>query len=73
MKWISTTDKLPSGETADDDGYKLVWTRWGHVEVARRDWQQGWKPDHWRTSHGGRLELEDVTHWMPLPEAPSGN
>ena len=43
MKWISTTDKLPSSETVEDDGYKLVWTRWGHVEVAKRDWQQGWK------------------------------
>jgi hypothetical protein len=68
--WISVKDRLPEDGSFDEDGYVLVWVKWRCPAIARKDWAQGWKPEHWRTDCGERLEIKDVTHWMPLPEPP---
>jgi Protein of unknown function (DUF551) len=69
-RWISVEERLPEGES---DEYVNIWTRWNDIETAKREWQQGWKPDHWRTREGARIENEDVTHWKPLPQGPNTN
>lgn len=55
-QWISVKDRLP-----EDEEYVLIFTAGGSVLIVFYD------SDGWYT-----LEeyLREVTHWMPLPEAP---
>ena len=39
--------------------------------IARREWAQGWNSDHWLDINGDRLEMKEVTHWMPLFPLPN--
>ena len=34
-------------------------------QTMHKGWEQGWNPDHWRTPGGQRIELGEITHWMP--------
>ena len=64
MNWISVEDRLP--ESLEDvlftegegvyKGYRLV------SSISEVDW------DYWYSVTETRIE--DVTHWMPLPELP---
>ena len=67
-KWISVKDKLPS----DDIGRVLAWVveqnslgKCGFV----------WNCSHANGVFSDKFETFQVTHWMPLPDAPqeSGN
>lgn len=61
-KWILVKDRLPEDEKKVlcilDDGFFCIleWRSW--------DWL-------WNDGHNVYAE-KDVTHWMPLPEAPKG-
>jgi hypothetical protein len=65
-RWISVEEDLPEG--GED---VLVLTKWGVRDIAQRDWQQGWKPDHWSKDGSRIYEVEDITHWQPLPSPPN--
>lgn len=65
--WISVLDAMPDYEKGD---FVLVVTKWGEMAVACLDWEQGHQPDFWHVVHDKRYDMQDVTHWMPLPPAP---
>lgn len=54
--WISCSDRMP------DDGYHVLVSDGVGMEVS---WVRG---DEWKKLR--HMLGEDVTHWMPLPEAP---
>lgn len=58
QRWIPVTERLPTEEDADDDGFVFAYTA-EHKKIIAR-----WT-DVCRFS-------DFVTHWMPLPEAPKG-
>lgn len=55
-EWISVEDRLP-----DSDGKYLVYTGKGLIHTMYYYATNAFGFEHW-----------DVTHWMPLPEAPKG-
>ena len=65
--WIPVSDRLPDYDAGER---VLVLTKWGEMAVALLDWEQGHNPDFWHVVHDYRFEMEDVTHWMPLPPIP---
>ncbi|AOM40529.1 DUF551 domain-containing protein [Xenorhabdus hominickii] len=60
MEWIKTSDRLPN-----DDGYYLVYETFNN-RVADDYFFHNGSGDHWKLFH------IHVTHWMPLPEPPTG-
>lgn len=70
MSWISVKDRLPKpGELY------LVWHISNEVEIFHYDYIYGGKKlCFYRDDENGYPVEEDdwVTHWMPLPEPPSG-
>lgn len=63
-KWISVKERLP-----EDDRHVVVRVRDGEYQVA---WEEN---GHWFMENPCctyESQLKDVTHWMPLPEAPKG-
>lgn len=61
-KWIPVTERLPK-----EWEEVLVWSRFGFCEVAvylgiPGKWRVTWNHD--------LLEVDSITHWMPLPEPP---
>ena len=81
QKWIPVTERLPEA-----DGDYLVFER-GYIvpairvlsfakdgrKVDKYDFYRGWKNVWYRyDSEWGHLTIDDVTHWMPLPEPPKG-
>lgn len=61
-RWIPVSERLPNGNEIC-----LVLTIVGHCVVAYHNnvlWRVLWNSD--------RLDNDEVTHWMPLPEAPNG-
>lgn len=65
MNWIPVKDEFP------EHGVEvLIFSPIYGVLTAAKDWTQGHSPDHWNTSYNSRLEMDDVTHWMPLPKPP---
>ena len=81
QKWIPVSERLP-----EEDGRYLVFER-GYLipsirvlsfardgrKVDKYDFHRGWKNVWYRyDSEWGHLTTDDVTHWMPLPEAPKG-
>ena len=63
MEWISVNDKLP-----EKNGDVLVCTEDDYVCSA--SYSNYGKPTFLIDSIYGGDELDDVTHWMPLPDAP---
>ena len=80
-KWIPVTERLP-----EEDGYYLVFQKGFLIagirtlqftkdgrKVDKYDFHRGWKNVWYRyDSEWGHLTIDDVTHWMPLPEPPKG-
>jgi hypothetical protein len=80
-KWISVKDRLPK-----EDGNYLVFQQhtYGTAittvrfakdarKVDKYDFVRGWKNVWFKyDSEYGHYTLDDVTHWMPLPEPPKG-
>ncbi|WP_038222927.1 DUF551 domain-containing protein [Xenorhabdus bovienii] len=60
MEWIKCNDRLPN-----DDGYYLVYETFNN-RVGDDYFFHNGSGDHWKLFH------EYVTHWMPLPEPPTG-
>ena len=63
-KWIPVTERLPEEWVT-----VLVWSRCGFCETAvylgiPGKWRVTWNHD--------MLEVDTITHWMPLPEPPEG-
>jgi hypothetical protein len=69
MKWIDVNKRLP--ETHES---VLFYTKYNVIEKGFLVFEQGHKPIKWNCYndfHGQqRVELKDVTHWMPLPQPP---
>ena len=74
QKWIPVTDRLPDNKEHDwvlaqvveDNGYTHL-PKVMEYRQALNDWYE--ETYGWLSSHNG---LFVVTHWMPLPEPPSG-
>jgi hypothetical protein len=65
MKWISIEERLPQEKER-----VLVLEKEEHgdpffISIANRDEDEFWLDD------GPALELDKITHWMPLPEPPN--
>lgn len=71
--WISVNDELPSEETP----VLIFWN--GNIIVGERRWEHPTFEEtfnafwYWDdpTDDGQDWERNEVTHWMPLPEAPN--
>ena len=65
QEWIPVTERFPEG------GWPvLVWSRYGFCETAvylgiPGKWRVTWNHD--------KLDVDSITHWMPLPEPPKEN
>lgn len=79
MEWISVKDKLP-----DKDGKYLVCTksflgRFTRIISYTLNYDSPFEEEHmqgraiWYNYSGeaGDYEVDNVTHWMPLPDLPS--
>jgi hypothetical protein len=63
-RWISTADSIPN-----EDGVLLVVFDPSNLPTI---WPAVWNRENsCFDSHGGWFERNEVTHWMPLPVAPS--
>ena len=62
-RWIPVSEQLP-----ERDGFYLVLEDVNQV-AGYYHWCKafGWNTD------GGRINIQTVTHWMPLPETPKGD
>ena len=60
-EWISVEERLPE---KDKDVMCYSNKNGGHMFFGYRGWISG----EWM--EGGSLHIGDVTHWMPLPDAP---
>ena len=63
QKWISVEDRLP-----EDNETVLTIDTESVMEVCF--YQTEWKGVFQR--YGGLVKIFNITHWMPLPEAPKG-
>ena len=58
-KWIPVSERLP------ENGDTVI------VCDTREDYVNSFWYDHgWWYNEGHRVSLEEITHWMPLPEPP---
>ena len=66
-EWIKVEDKLPEKQT-EVVFYAKPFEWWAGLYTPGEGfaYHQHWGDDIYHT-------VEDVTHWMPLPEPPSGN
>lgn len=78
-KWIPVTERLPEARTWEDDGLRcssnvLFRTdRTIHIGYVIEDFyvdEYAGKVKLHRWYMQGGYRIEDVTHWMPLPEPP---
>ena len=81
QEWISVKDRLPA-----KDGYYLAFVQGYYAKCVRTlnfakdgrkvdefDFDEGDKNVWYRyDSEYGYVTVEDVTHWMPLPQPPKG-
>ena len=71
MSWVSVKDRLP-----EPDSYCITWSPKAGFNVLKYQYLSRNKGllGFWRTEEGGCRYVEpgEVTHWMPLPEPPSG-
>jgi hypothetical protein len=61
-KWIPVTDRLPEKYTS-----AIVYRKDKYFYMLRYSPALGW---HFYDSEWGDVTVDDVTHWMPLPEPP---
>ena len=80
-KWIPVSERLP-----EENGQYLVFQKHTYGtytavlqfakdgrKVDKYDFYRGWKNVWYRyDSEWGHITIDDVTHWMPLPEPPKG-
>ena len=80
-EWISVKDRLP-----EEDGQYLVFEKGAYGtrtrtlrfakdgrKVDKYDFHRGWKNVWYRyDSEWGHVTIDNVTHWMPLPQPPKG-
>jgi hypothetical protein len=72
MEWISVKDRLPEESEAMNQNYVLAYFDWGRparivpLKIQFAEISCG----HWRPMGGNGNFDKEVTHWMPLPEAP---
>ena len=73
MNWISIKDRLPERLP---EGYRTyIVASWSHIRkiyyVGAYDFRDG----HFRDCYGEKMSFDDgyweITHWMPLPKAPT--
>lgn len=62
--WIPCASRMPENEEE-----VLIYIPGVGARTGYRDWEQGHNPEFWKCG-GRRLELKDVTHWMPIPKGP---
>ena len=81
QKWIPVTERLP-----EEDNEYLVFEKHSYGtqtrilrfakdgrKVDKYDFHRGWKNVwYYYDSEWGHITIDDVTHWMPLPEPPKG-
>lgn len=66
-RWVSVTERLP-----EESGDYLVVYEWGGMSKIE------WSKKHGQWNNSDLIErddvnaMRDITHWMPLPAAPSG-
>ena len=76
MEWISVEDRLP-----DKDGKYIVYQEWlygNKIEITYWTCNYNGFEEHLKgksmwynyDSEWGDYEMDDITHWMPLPENP---
>jgi hypothetical protein len=64
--WIQVSQRLP-----ERDGQEVFVHAPGAMDCDR--WPATWSADHQNfVAGGGWFEQDEVTHWMPAPQAPSG-
>lgn len=61
-EWIKCSERMPN------DFEDVLVSDGGNVEVMWRDCDGFW--DCW-APRNSNIDIDDVTHWMPLPEPPS--
>lgn len=65
QEWIPVSERLP--ENHDSCIVYRVSSFGGHFSMLRYSKALGW---HFYDSEWGDVTVDDVTHWMPLPEPP---
>ncbi|EOW9031068.1 DUF551 domain-containing protein [Cronobacter malonaticus] len=73
--WIACSDRMPEREyvlAADFSGAYYLPSLPNTQVGIYADWFEDGKPS-WDDGDGNDLHLKQVTHWMPLPEAPGKN
>ena len=63
-EWISCAERLP-----EYNKEVLVYNS-GLIRVYSLSKGNNWRSDKWEDEHGDWQSLDDVTHWMPLPQLP---
>lgn len=63
-KWISVNDRLPA-----DSKKILVVNGHGYISISAL-WRKDGSKWTWIDSAGHFNHVNDITHWMPLPEPP---
>lgn len=75
--WISVEDKLPQVDEVYHEWYRscdvLVYRECGTICVAYAFAEEDAKDVGWRSFDSEGWYLDDVSHWMPLPEPPQGD
>ncbi|WP_320657517.1 DUF551 domain-containing protein [Cronobacter sakazakii] len=73
--WIACSERMPEREyvlAADFSGAYYLPSLPNTQVGIYADWFEDGKPS-WDDGDGNDLHLKQVTHWMPLPEAPTNN
>lgn len=63
-EWISVKDRLP-----EEDSTVLIYTDHETVLMGTFTWEKKFEVGNF-SDYYDTWKLEDVTHWMPLPQAP---
>ncbi len=80
MEWISVKDRLPNNNELviaygkkETDSEKDVWLVTFYKEVIEKcgDHKKNISDQYWEKTNG--YDVDEVTHWMPLPQPPKDN
>lgn len=73
MDWISVNDRLPANviEMSGPGYISMNVICFDGKEVFAGEFQSGTLPERWHTFSKSYKDERKVTHWMPLPPAPS--